>query len=94
MKYSKKGLATSTAISKTEEEDSWMFSVEDNGIGIKEEDIADLFTIFSRVPNQEKPEGTGVGLAHAEKIVKLHEGTIWVKSQFGVGSTFYFKIKK
>jgi two-component system CheB/CheR fusion protein len=94
LKYSKKDLAPIIKISTTEEEDSWVFSVADNGIGIKEEDIADLFTIFSRVPNQEKQEGTGVGLAHAEKIVKLHEGTIWVKSQFGVGSTFYFKIKK
>ncbi len=94
LKYSKKDLAPIIKIAAKEEQDSWVFSIADNGIGIKDEDIADLFTIFSRVPNQENKEGTGVGLAHAEKIVKLHEGTIWVKSQFGVGSTFYFKIKK
>ena len=94
LKYAKKQVAPIITIAAKEEEDFWVFSVADNGIGIKQEDIEDLFTIFSRVPTQQKQEGSGVGLAHAEKIVKLHEGVIWVESQFGEGSTFYFKIKK
>jgi len=94
LKYAKKQVAPIITIAAKEEEDFWVFSVADNGIGIKQEDIEDLFTIFSRVPTQQKQEGSGVGLAHAEKIVKLHEGIIWVESQFGQGSTFYFKIKK
>ena len=94
LKYAKKQVAPIINIAVNEEEDFWIFSVSDNGIGIKQEDIEDLFTIFSRVPTQQKQEGSGVGLAHAEKIVKLHEGTIWVESEFGEGSTFYFKIKK
>jgi two-component system, chemotaxis family, CheB/CheR fusion protein len=80
-------------ISAYPEKDFWVFSIVDNGIGISEEDQKNIFTIFNRVPTKRKYEGTGVGLAHAEKIVLLHEGTIWVDSQLGVGSTFYFKIK-
>src|SRR5690606_32942066 len=80
-------------ISAYPEKDFWVFAIVDNGIGISEQDQKNIFTIFNRVPNKRKFEGTGVGLAHAEKIVLLHEGTIWVDSQVGVGSTFYFKIK-
>ncbi|MFD2432441.1 ATP-binding protein [Mesonia maritima] len=80
-------------ISAFQEGEYWVFSVMDNGIGISEEDQKNIFTIFNRAPTEEKYEGTGVGLAHVEKIVLLHEGTIWVDSQLGVGSTFYFKIK-
>ncbi|HSP82781.1 MAG TPA: ATP-binding protein, partial [Gillisia sp.] len=80
-------------ISAYPEGNFWVFSIVDNGIGISEEDQKNIFTIFNRAPTQSKYEGTGVGLAHAEKIVLLHEGTIWVDSQVGVGSTFYFKIK-
>jgi two-component system CheB/CheR fusion protein len=80
-------------ISAFPEGEFWVFSVIDNGIGISEKDQKNIFTIFNRVPSEKKFEGTGVGLAHAEKIVLLHEGTIWVDSQPGVGSTFYFKIK-
>ena len=65
----------------------------DNGLGISKEDQKNIFTIFNRVPGNEDMEGTGVGLTHVEKIVLLHEGTIWVDSQEGVGSTFYFKLK-
>jgi len=80
-------------ISAYPEKEYWVFAIVDNGIGISQQDQKNIFTIFNRVPNQRKFEGTGVGLAHAEKIVLLHEGTIWVDSQVGVGSTFYFKIK-
>ncbi len=81
-------------ISAYEEDNFWVFSVVDNGVGISKEDQKNIFTIFNRVPGQNDKEGTGVGLAHVEKIVLLHEGTIWVDSQEGVGSTFYFKLKK
>ncbi|MDB3976729.1 ATP-binding protein [Flavobacteriaceae bacterium] len=94
LKYAKKQVAPIINIAAKQEDDYWVFSVADNGIGIKEQDMEDLFTIFSRVPTKQKQEGSGVGLAHAEKIVKLHEGFIWVESEFGKGSTFYFKIKK
>ncbi len=93
LKYASKERDPEIRISAYPEKDFWVFSIMDNGIGISEQDQKNIFTIFNRVPTKEKYEGTGVGLAHAEKIVLLHEGTIWVDSQEGVGSTFYFKLK-
>ena len=93
LKYSKKGVDPDVRVSAFEDDEYYVFSITDNGIGMKEEDLDSIFTIFSRVPTEEKYEGTGVGLAHCEKIVKLHGGKIWADSQLGVGSTFYFKIK-
>lgn len=93
LKYIDKDRKPEIRISSFKEANYWVFSVMDNGIGISEEDQKNIFTIFSRVRTKEKYEGTGVGLAHVEKIVQLHEGSIWVDSQKGVGSTFYFKIK-
>ncbi|WP_373056185.1 chemotaxis protein CheB [Zunongwangia sp. H14] len=94
LKYKAKDRDPEIRISAYQEGNYWVFSVMDNGIGISEEDQKEIFTIFNRVPTEEKYEGTGVGLAHVEKIVHLHEGSLWVDSQPGVGSTFYFKIKR
>ena len=93
LKYCAKDKTPEVRISAYQEDEYWVFSVMDNGIGISEEDQKNIFTIFNRVPTEEKYEGTGVGLAHVHKIVILHGGSIWVDSQPGVGSTFYFKIK-
>ena len=80
-------------ISAYREGEYWVFSVVDNGVGISQENLKNIFTIFNRVEKHGDQDGTGVGLAHVEKIVLLHEGSIWVDSQEGVGSTFYFKLK-
>ena len=94
LKYRQKETNPLIRISSFSDEEFHTFSIQDNGIGIKEDDLEAIFKIFGRVPTEEKYEGTGVGLAHCKKIVKLHEGKIWVDSQFGQGSTFYFKIKR
>ncbi len=94
LKYIDKNRAPEIRVSAYAEDDYWIFSFMDNGIGISEEDQRTIFTIFNRVRTKDKYEGTGVGLAHVEKIVQLHEGNVWVDSQLGVGSTFYVKIKK
>ena len=93
IKYVPKDKTPEIRISAYKENEYWVFSIVDNGLGISEEDQKNIFTIFNRVPGNDDMEGTGVGLAHVEKIVLLHEGTIWVDSQLGVGSTFYFKLK-
>ncbi|CAL66925.1 chemotaxis protein CheB [Christiangramia forsetii] len=93
IKYVPKDRKPEIRISAYREDKHWVFSIVDNGVGISEEDQRNIFTIFNRVPGNDDMEGTGVGLAHVEKIVLLHEGTIWVDSQVGVGSTFYFKLK-
>jgi len=93
IKYVPKNKNPEIRISSYQENDYWVFAIMDNGVGISREDLKNIFTIFNRVPGNDDKEGTGVGLAHVEKIVLLHEGTIWVDSQEGVGSTFYFKLK-
>lgn len=93
LKYSRRGVAPVVRVTCFSDDAYWTFAISDNGIGIAQDDLKHIFKIFRRASTQDKYEGTGVGLAHCKKIVKLHEGTIWVDSQEGVGSTFYFKIK-
>lgn len=67
-------------------------AIEDNGIGIPEEKVNQVFQIFKRLNSKEEFEGTGIGLSQCKKIVESHDGTIWVNSKFGQGSTFYFTL--
>jgi PAS domain S-box-containing protein len=70
----------------------WVFSVKDNGIGIDNELFGRLFTLFQRLNTQDKYPGSGIGLAVAKRVIQRHSGRIWVESQPGKGSTFYFSL--
>jgi light-regulated signal transduction histidine kinase (bacteriophytochrome) len=73
-----------------EQGDFWKFYVSDNGPGIEQKYFDKIFGIFQTLPRDNKPETAGTGLAIARKIVELYNGKIWIESQPGSGSTFYF----
>ena len=77
-----------------EEEDCWKFSVADNGPGIKEGHFEKIFQMFQTLSPQDTFESTGIGLTLVKKIVEIYGGRIWVESELGKGTTFFFTLSK
>ncbi|MEG3957771.1 PAS domain S-box protein [Microcoleus sp. herbarium2] len=84
--------APMVCVSASRQGDSWVFSVQDNGIGIAEQYHPRIFQLFQRLHSQKQYSGTGIGLAICQRIVDRHGGRLWVESEPNRGSTFYFSI--
>jgi len=94
IKFRKKDAIPTIEIMTEERPDEWLFTVKDNGIGMEEKHHDKIFIIFQRLHNASEYPGTGIGLATCKKIVSIHNGTMWVDSKPGIGSTFYFTLSK
>jgi PAS domain S-box-containing protein len=92
VKYRKPDVPPEVEIAAEEDGGYWIFMVKDNGIGIDKEFFSRIFVIFQRLHTQNQYSGTGIGLATCKKIVEMNGGKIWVKSEPGQGSVFYFKL--
>ena len=74
------------------ETDETIFFVRDNGIGIEKQYHERIFTLFSKL--NAETEGTGIGLTLVKRIIEVHKGRIWLESEPGKGTTFYFTLNQ
>jgi len=79
-------------VASEETKTHWQFSIKDNGVGIPKEYHEKIFKIFQSIGNNER--STGIGLSIVKKIIDRYNGKVWLESEIGVGTTFFFTIKK
>ena len=94
IKFRKANIPPQISIRAKLSKEQYTFSLSDNGIGIKPENLCSIFKEFGKVHQPDKYEGQGIGLATCQKIVHQHGGKIWVESEYGQGSTFHFSLPK
>lgn len=92
IKFHKDGESPRIHVAAQRKAGGWVFSVQDNGIGIEAQYLQRIFVIFQRLHTREDYPGTGIGLAICKKIIERHGGKIWAESKPGRGSTFYFTL--
>ena len=92
IKSCREGTVPEIYISAVRRDGAWQFAIQDNGIGIQEEYYNKIFVLFERLHRRDTYPGTGLGLALCKKIIERHGGRIWVESELGKGSTFYFTL--
>lgn len=91
VKFNRPGVAPQIKITAVPLNGHWLLAVHDNGIGIEQKHYTRIFHVFQRLGPQPQ-QGYGIGLANCKKIAELHGGQIWVESEPGAGSVFYFTL--
>jgi signal transduction histidine kinase len=94
LKYRSRERAPVIAIRAKDMGAEYQFAIEDNGCGIEQEHAGIIFQAFKRLHTRDEIEGSGLGLSICRKITEMHGGGIWVESEPGKGSIFYFTIPK
>jgi light-regulated signal transduction histidine kinase (bacteriophytochrome) len=92
LKYSRPRSPAVIEIGQTEKEGERVIFVKDNGVGFDMRYMDKLFGVFQRLHLAEEFEGNGIGLATVERIIKKHEGRVWVEAELDRGATFYFTL--
>lgn len=90
IKYRSSNISPVITLSVKQNNNKWVFSVSDNGIGIEEKYFNHIFELFKRLHNKDEYSGSGIGLATVKKIIDMYDEKIWVESEYGKGTTFFF----
>lgn len=94
IKFHRPNISPKIKISAEQNQSEWVFGIHDNGIGIECQNFDRIFELFQRLHSYDEYPGTGIGMTICKKIVERHQGRIWVESQVGVGSSFYFTLPR
>lgn len=94
LKFTPQGVAPHVSMRVKDQGTHYLFECRDNGIGISPDHYERVFLLFQKLHSKEKYPGTGIGLAICKKVVEIHGGQIWIESKVGVGSSFFFTLKK
>jgi signal transduction histidine kinase len=94
IKYRSTGSSSKIHIKVEKKGKNWLFCVSDNGIGIKPENFEKIFNQFQRLHSNEEYEGIGLGLSFCKKMIKQYGGEMWVESEVGKGSSFFFLLPR
>jgi len=94
IKFYKSDTIPKVEISVAEKTNHWQFQIKDNGIGIPQKDLDNIFVLFRRLHSKRIYPGSGIGLSLSKQIVEQHGGQIWAESEEGLGTTFFFTLNK